>query len=187
MFKHIALFATVAVLAGCATSHDTPTTDTPAQQAQPATQAQQAQPATGAQGADAATTAGVAAGSQMVADPLDDPASPLATRVIYFDFDSDQIRPEFRDVLRAHAQYIAARAQVSVTLEGHADERGSREYNVGLGDRRATAVRQILTLQGALPSQLQTVSYGEERPAARGSNEDAWRLNRRVELVYERR
>ena len=87
-------------------------------------------------------------------------------------------------MLAAHGRYLAQNPQASVRLEGHADERGSREYNIGLGERRAQSVRRALALQGANPEQLSTVSYGEERPAVLGSDEEAWRLNRRVELVY---
>lgn len=108
----------------------------------------------------------------------------LAQRVIYFDFDNADIRAEYRDVIAAHAQYLATSRTMKVRLEGHADERGSREYNIGLGERRAQAVRRALMLQGTGDGQLVTVSYGEERPAVTGSDEDAWAKNRRVELVY---
>ena len=118
--------------------------------------------------------------------PLDNPEGFLATRVIYFDFDSDRIREEDRPVLEAHAEYLASDLNASVTLEGHADERGSREYNVGLGERRASAVRRVLTLLGTSDGQVRTVSYGEERPAALGHDESAWSQNRRVEFNYDR-
>jgi peptidoglycan-associated lipoprotein len=118
--------------------------------------------------------------------PATDSASqlPVAQRVIYFDFDNADIRPEYRDVLANHAQYAATNPSMKVRLEGHADERGSREYNIGLGERRAQAVRRALMLQGTGDAQLVTVSYGEERPAESGSDEAAWAKNRRVELVY---
>lgn len=108
----------------------------------------------------------------------------LAQRVIYFDFDNAEIRPEFRDVVAAHARYLGRNSGARVRLEGHADERGSREYNIGLGERRAQSVRRALMLQGSGDGQLVTVSYGEERPAAVGSDEASWAKNRRVELVY---
>ena len=108
----------------------------------------------------------------------------LAQRIIYFDFDNAEIRPEFRDVVAAHAQNLARNTTMKVRLEGHADERGSREYNIGLGERRAQSVRRALMLQGVGEGQILTVSYGEERPAAAGSDEAAWAKNRRVELVY---
>jgi peptidoglycan-associated lipoprotein len=112
------------------------------------------------------------------ADPL------LETTVIFFDYDSSEVRSDFNDVLAAHAAYLAANPNVSIRLEGHADERGSREYNIGLGESRAQAVRRILVLQAVDASQITTVSFGEERPAMFGSSEEAWERNRRVEIVY---
>jgi peptidoglycan-associated lipoprotein len=108
----------------------------------------------------------------------------LERTVIYFDFDSTRIRPEFSEVLAAHARYVSSLPNRVVRLEGHADERGSREYNIGLGERRAQAVRQVLMLQGVPATQITTVSYGEERPAVSGSDEEAWSLNRRVVIVH---
>jgi peptidoglycan-associated lipoprotein len=108
----------------------------------------------------------------------------LSELVIYFDYDEADIKPEYNAMLQAHGRNLAANPNMQVRLEGHADERGSREYNIGLGERRAQAVRRVLQLQGAGAQQLTTVSYGEERPAASGSDEESWRLNRRVELVY---
>jgi peptidoglycan-associated lipoprotein len=108
----------------------------------------------------------------------------MSLLVVYFDYDQADIRPEFNAQLQAHGQFLAQNGNATLRLEGHADERGSREYNIGLGERRAQAVRRVLMLQGAQAGQLTTVSYGEERPAQTGSDEEAWRLNRRVELVY---
>lgn len=108
----------------------------------------------------------------------------LAKRVIYFDFDSSEIRGEGTDIVAAHAKHMASNTGQKIRLEGHTDERGSREYNIGLGERRAQAVRRALLLQGAGEAQLSTVSYGEERPAAAGADESAWQRNRRVEIVY---
>lgn len=105
-------------------------------------------------------------------------------RLVYFDFDSAEIRPEFVAVIGAHAHAIAGNASVRVRLEGHTDERGSPEYNIGLGERRAQAVRRALLLQGVAEGQIATVSYGEERPAVPGQTEEAWAKNRRVEIVY---
>ena len=104
--------------------------------------------------------------------------------VVYFDYDTADILPEFNALLQAHGRNLAQNPNIQLRLEGHADERGSREYNIGLGERRAQAVRRVLMLQGAGGGQLTTVSYGEERPAQTGSDDEAWRLNRRVELVY---
>src|ERR1700722_19394644 len=108
----------------------------------------------------------------------------LARRIIYFDFDKSEIRPDGAEIVSAHAKYLAANPSVRVRLEGHTDERGSREYNIGLGERRAQSVRRALLLQGATETQLSTVSYGAERPAVAGHDEAAWSKNRRVEIVY---
>ena len=108
----------------------------------------------------------------------------LAKRVVYFDFDNSEIKGEGTDIVAAHAKYLAANPATRVRLEGHTDERGSREYNIGLGERRAQAVRRALLLQGASDAQISTVSYGEERPAVPGHDEAAWAKNRRVEIVY---
>ncbi|HEY0768525.1 MAG TPA: peptidoglycan-associated lipoprotein Pal [Steroidobacteraceae bacterium] len=137
---------------------------------------------TGAQGSGA-NNANAAAGSaeEEAAGPQ---AGMLATRVVYFDFDSSEIKGTGTDVVAAHAKYLAKNSGTRVRLEGHTDERGSREYNIGLGERRAQAVRRALLLQGASDAQISTVSYGAERPAAPGRDEAAWAKNRRVEIVY---
>jgi peptidoglycan-associated lipoprotein len=130
-------------------------------------------------------TQGIGVGSGMFNGmSIDDPNSPLAQRVIYFEFDSSEVRPADRDTLTNHAAYLRENPQAAIVLEGHGDERGSREYNIGLGERRAQTVRQILELQGVGAQQLSTVSYGEEKPAVEGQDESAWSQNRRVELIY---
>lgn len=116
--------------------------------------------------------------------PLDDPNSPLYNKVVYFDYDTAEIRPEGADLLRTHAGYIYRTPGVRVTLEGHTDERGTRGYNLALGDRRADAVQRFLVAEGVPAEKLSRLSYGEERPAEPGSSERAWSRNRRVELVY---
>jgi peptidoglycan-associated lipoprotein len=109
----------------------------------------------------------------------------LKTRsVIYFEYDSSEIRQEYVSVVAAHAAYLAKYPTAHARLEGHTDERGSREYNIGLGERRAQTVRKALQLQGVTDAQITTVSYGEERPAAEGSDETAYSRNRRVEISY---
>jgi peptidoglycan-associated lipoprotein len=137
-------------------------------------------------GADSGNASGTAGGS---GSALGGPggmagAGAPQTKIIYFDFDSSDIKPEFVDVISAHARVISGNASIKVRLEGHTDERGSREYNIGLGERRAQAVRRALLLQGVAETQVTTVSYGEERPAVTGHAEDAWAKNRRVEIVY---
>jgi peptidoglycan-associated lipoprotein len=108
----------------------------------------------------------------------------LAKRVIYFDYDSSEIKGDGNDIVAAHSKYLASHGSTRVRLEGNTDARGSREYNIGLGERRAQAVRRALLLQGATESQVTTVSYGAERPAVAGNDETAWSKNRRVEIVY---
>jgi peptidoglycan-associated lipoprotein len=142
-------------------------------------------PITGPGGSDGgAQTAGASPGGPWSGNPLDNPDSPLYTRVIYFDYDIDQIHPDYHDVVIAHGAYLAANPALTVTIEGHADERGSREYNIGLGERRAMSVKRLMLAQGAAESQIVTISYGEERPAMMDSNESSWAQNRRAVFVY---
>ena len=108
----------------------------------------------------------------------------LRTRVIYFDFDQDALRPEFQAAMACHAKYLRDRPSSRMSLEGNADERGSREYNVGLGERRGNAVSSALQANGGSGSQVTVVSYGEERPTCNDSTEDCWAKNRRVEFKY---
>jgi len=113
-----------------------------------------------------------------------DPMNGELTMIIYFDFDQSELRPEYADLLAQHANRLANNSRTGVRLEGHADERGSREYNIGLGERRSQAVRRMLLIQGASAGQISTVSFGEERPAAFGSDESSYEQNRRVEIKY---
>ena len=108
----------------------------------------------------------------------------LRTRVVYFDYDQDALRPEFQAAMACHAKYLRDRPSSRMSLEGNADERGSREYNLGLGERRGNAVSSALQANGGSGSQVTVVSYGEERPTCTASNEDCWAKNRRVEIVY---
>lgn len=114
-----------------------------------------------------------------------DSAAMLDTRLIYFEFDRSDIRPEYYDVLRSHAQRLIGEPNTRMVVEGHADERGSREYNIALGERRANAVIGFLQAEGVPGGQLSSVSYGEEQPLDLGHNESAWSANRRAELIYE--
>lgn len=136
----------------------------------------------GVDNANAAGAASVgAANGPGVAGPT---GGQLQNRIIYFDFDSSDIKTDYTDLVSAHARYLSSNSSIRVRLEGSTDERGSREYNIGLGERRAQAVRRALMLQGVTESQITTVSYGEERPAVTGHTEEAWSRNRRVEIVY---
>ena len=116
--------------------------------------------------------------------PFDDPSNPLSKHTIYFDFDKSDVHPEDRDIIIAHAKYLVQNPDKKVVLEGNTDERGTREYNIALGERRAKSVSQLMQLQGVAKSQIDVVSYGEERPVALGHDESAWHQNRRVEIVY---
>jgi len=113
-----------------------------------------------------------------------DDASLRRITTFYFDFDTSEIKMESRDVLAAHARYLANNPNVKVRLEGHTDDRGTKEYNMALGERRANSVQRFLVVNGADRSQIETVSYGEEKPAAMGSGESTWAQNRRVELIF---
>jgi peptidoglycan-associated lipoprotein len=121
------------------------------------------------------------------AGELDDPSSPLAKRVIYFMYDSDDVQPQYRSVIAAHANYLAAHPGQTIVLEGHADERGSSEYNIALSEQRGRSVMRMMSLQGVAEDQVRIVSYGEEKPAVSGYGESAWEQNRRVEIDYARR
>ena len=115
---------------------------------------------------------------------LDDPTSLLSVRIIYFEYDSSDVKSEDRTTVEAHAAYLVENPGTIITLEGHADERGSREYNLALGERRALTVKRQMTLIGASPDQIRTVSYGEERPAIDEHDDYSWSQNRRVEIIY---
>ncbi len=139
---------------------------------------------TGTAAASSGTTTGATTGGGFTGSPLDDPNSLLSNRVVYFDYDQSVILQPDRPIIEAHGRYLADNPGATITLEGHADERGSREYNIALGEARANAVRQLMALLGASGSQVRTVSYGEERPAVEGHDESAWSQNRRVEIIY---
>ncbi len=113
-----------------------------------------------------------------------DPLNPLSKRVIYFMYNSSQVQQDFVSVVAAHAQYLLANPERRVVLEGHADERGSPEYNIALGEQRAKSIHRMMKLHGVSDKQLDVVSYGEEKPESYGMNEASWQLNRRVEIVY---
>ena len=138
-------------------------------------------------GTDATGVSGTGTPGAFQGHPLDDPTGELAARTIYFDYDSSEVPDSELASIEAHARYLSERSGASITLEGHGDERGSREYNIALGERRAVAVRQLMTLLGAADPQIHTISYGEERPAAVGHDDSAWKLNRRVEIIYRAR
>ena len=133
---------------------------------------------------DGAQTYGAEDESSSAFNQLDDPQSPLSVRIIYFEYDSSEIRSDYRSTIEAHALYLQQNPNTSIILEGHADERGSREYNLALGERRAKTVKQQMLLLGANSNQIRLVSYGEERPASDGHDDASWQQNRRVEILY---
>ena len=133
---------------------------------------------------DEASATAMIDGSLTAQELLEQTDTILANRTIYFEFDSAKLTDESLSILEVHGNFIADKGNVDVRLEGHSDERGSREYNIALGDRRAQSARQVLLFQGASIDQIDTVSYGEEQPAMLGHTEEAWDRNRRVEIIY---
>ena len=127
---------------------------------------------------------GATAGDSNYGSPTDPKAAALQSQVIYFEYDSSVVAPQYLEVVRAHGEFLKKNPNVRANLEGHTDERGSREYNIALGQRRSDTVMKLLIAQGVSASQLSSVSFGEEKPAAYGSGEDAWSKNRRVEVRY---
>ncbi|MBL8518721.1 MAG: peptidoglycan-associated lipoprotein Pal [Betaproteobacteria bacterium] len=121
----------------------------------------------------------------VTANPLDDPRGVLAGRSVFFDYDSNVVKPEGQTLVKAHADYMKQFPGARIALEGNTDERGSREYNLALGQRRADAVKQIMTLVGVSGDRIETVSFGEEKPKAPGHDEAAWSQNRRADIVYK--
>lgn len=138
---------------------------------------------------EAPAAAPVAEAAQVVApattDALDDANSILAKRSAFFDFDKSAVKDADKPAVQAHGQYLATHADRKVVVEGNADERGSSEYNLALGNRRAESVKKMLVVSGAKASQISTASFGEEKPRATGHNEAAWSQNRRADIVYK--
>ncbi len=120
----------------------------------------------------------------MSGNPLKDPSNILSKRSVYFELDSNVVKDEFKPLVSAHARYLQQNRGQKVTIQGNADERGSREYNLALGQRRADAVKQAMMLLGAQSGQIETVSFGEEKPRAAGRDEKSWSENRRADIVY---
>lgn len=179
MMKRILMFCAVALLvAGCGSNvklDDVPVVDRTGSAVTPG--------AGGGQGAGSGTT-------QSAVAPVDlsksgqDAKGPAGSNLVYFDYDSFVIKPEFQGVIEAHARYLAANRTRKTMLEGHTDERGGREYNLALGQKRAEAVRRALGLLGVGDAQVEAVSFGKEKPAVAGNDESAYAKNRRVEIAY---
>ena len=136
-----------------------------------------------------ATQAGAdtkSAGQQSVtANPLKDPSNILSKRSVYYDLDKSDVKSEYKPMIEAHSKYLTSHKDTKVTVQGNTDERGSREYNVALGNRRADSVRKMMNVFGASDSQIETVSYGEEKPRATCHDESCWKENRRSDVVYQ--
>lgn len=178
IFIVVVLAAALTLGAGCASKKPKATT-TSAPTGNPMDQSSTS--GAGASDASAYGNGTTVGGNDEAAGPSE---GQLKNRTIYFDFDSSDVRAEYNDLITAHARYLAANPSRRVRVEGNTDERGSREYNIGLGERRAQAVRRALMLQGVSESQITTVSYGEERPAVTGHAEESWSRNRRANIVY---
>lgn len=133
---------------------------------------------------DATNGRGIPALSAAAQAKLRDPSSPLSKRSVYFDYDQYEVQADYNNLLRAHAKFIASEPNARVLIQGNTDDRGSREYNLALGQRRADAVKKQLVLMGAPESQIESVSLGKEKPKALGDNETAWAENRRADMLY---
>jgi peptidoglycan-associated lipoprotein len=181
MRKWIILAFVIAAIAGCK-STDTQT-EAPVEEGKAATTA----PATGTGATTSgASTTGVsgtpAAGGSAAA--LKDPNNILSKRSIYFDYDQFVIKDEYKPLIEAHAKYLQANKSARATLQGNTDERGTREYNIALGQKRADAVKKLMVLLGATEIQIETVSFGKEKPRREGHDEASWAENRRVDIVH---
>jgi peptidoglycan-associated lipoprotein len=169
----------VAALAGCGSS--------PTKEQDGAAVEDRGKPAPGdpAAGKPKPPTAKPLVDKPVAANPLKDPANILSKRSIFFDYDSNVIKDEFKPIVTAHGQYLRANPAAKMKIEGNADERGSREYNLALGQRRADAVKQALQILGARGEQIETVSFGEEKPRCSQAEEGCWSQNRRGDIVYQ--
>jgi peptidoglycan-associated lipoprotein len=170
--------AIAALLAGCQT---TQTTDkAPVEERTPSTDA--TAPGAGTAGTTSSSVTGSATGTQ--GNPLRDPRNVLSKRSVYFEYDSYAVKDEYKPLIEAHAKYLQTNRTARMTIQGNADERGSREYNIALGQRRADTVKRMMLLYGATDSQVETVSFGKEKPRNQGHDEAAWAENRRDDVVY---
>jgi len=177
--RNLLLVAIVAAaLVGCSS---TPTTEAPVDDRGAAAGAAGS---TGAQtgGAQGGGVTGPATGA--MGNPLRDPNNILSKRSVYFDFDSFVVKDEYRPLVESHARYLQQNRSARMTIQGNTDERGSREYNIALGQKRADAVKRMMLLLGATDGQIETVSFGKEKPKNAGHDESAWAENRRDDIVY---
>ncbi len=169
------LIAATTLLAGCPKKHNVN---------EPPVAGTQVPDSSGSSEGASTSTSPLGGDADSRARALGEGTGALARKVIYFDFDKSEIKPEYADIVTTAAHNLTGNPKLKMKLEGNTDERGTREYNIGLGERRAQAVRRALLLQGVAESQVTTVSFGAERPAVEGDDEAAWSKNRRVEVVY---
>lgn len=141
--------------------------------------------ATSSSASDSAASTASAAQDSVGVNPLKDPNNILSKRSVYFDFDKDEVKAEFRPLVEAHAKYLQANSNAKVMIQGNADSRGSREYNLALGQRRSVAVKKAMNVVGAQDKQIETVSYGEEKATQTCKDDGCWSHDRRADIVYE--
>jgi len=163
------------VLAGCQS--------TPTQESAPVEDKSATATTPGGASTGGTSSTGVS-GTSGTSNPLRDPSNILSKRSVYFDFDSYVVRDEFKPLVEAHGRYLQSNRNARMTIQGNADERGSHEYNLALGQRRADSVKRMMTLLGATATQIETVSFGKEKPRNQGHDEVAWAENRRDDMVY---
>jgi len=186
-FLTAAIAAAFVFLAGCASQETQPEApiDDKGTATAPAGSGTTTSGVGGAGVGGAAGTGGVAgAGAGAAGDPRRDPNNILSKRSVYFDYDSFVVKDEFRPLVEAHARYLVANRNARMTIQGNTDERGSREYNIALGQKRADAIKRTMTLLGAQEAQIETVSFGKEKPKNPGHDEAAWAENRRGDILY---
>ena len=173
--KNLALYlAIAAIAAGCSsteTKQDTPVTDRSAGVTQPTP-------------ANPPSTTRTTPQQPVSGNPLRDPSNILSKRSVFFDFDSNSVKDEYRGLVQAHSRYMGDKSDSKIRIEGNCDERGSREYNLALGQRRAESVKKMMTVLGVTDGRIETISYGEEKPMSQGHDESAWAQNRRADIKY---
>ena len=174
--KKLALYLVVAAMAAACASKET------RQEPNITDRSTAVPPTTGAN--TGSTTRQTPPNQGMVRNELTDPNSPLSKRSVFFDFDSNAVKDEFRSLVTAHSRYMADKRDTRIRIEGNCDERGSREYNLALGQRRAEAVKKVMTVLGVSDGRIETTSYGEEKPMAMGHDEASWAQNRRADIKY---
>ena len=169
------------LLAACQTTSTTKDAGAPVEERTPSTGAA----GTATTGTSTTAISGNPTGTTGAGNPLKDPSSPLSKRIVYFEFDSYVVKDEYKPMIEAHGRYLQANRGARMTIQGSTDERGSREYNIALGQRRADGVRQMMVLLGVQEGQIETVSFGEEKPRSNGKDEAAFSENRRSDIVYD--